>query len=118
MRHTKKVCKAIIWGKNVERSIVDIIRKHKPEEVSSGAASVVANECKELCCKNSNSVLQARAHHEILYFTWDKLHQELTLRAPNTLRIVSSMLSDVPLSPEGKPFLNLMHTISMALHSR
>lgn len=31
----KKVCKAIIWGKNVERSIVDIIRKHKPEEVSS-----------------------------------------------------------------------------------
>lgn len=118
MRHTKKVCKAIIWGKNVERSIVDIIRKHKPEGVSSGAASVVANECKELCCKNSNSVLQARAHHEILYFTWDKLHQELTLRAPNTLRIVSSMLSDVPLSPEGKPFLNLMHTISMALHSR
>nr|XP_034298978.1 uncharacterized protein LOC109620531 isoform X1 [Crassostrea gigas] len=114
----KKVCKAIIWGKNVERSIVDIIRKHKPEEVSSGAASVVADECKELCFKNSNSVLQARAHHDILSFTWDKFHQELTLRAPNTLRIVSSMLSDVPLSPEGKPFLNLMHTISMAIHSR
>lgn len=116
----KKVCKAIIWGKNVERSIVDIIRKHKPEEVSSGAASVVANECKELCCKNSNSVLQAWAHHDILSFTWDKFHQELTLRAPNTLRIVSSMLPDVPPSPEGKPFLNLMHTtcISMALHSR
>lgn len=114
----KKVCKAIIWGKNVERSIVDIIRKHKPEEVSSGAASVVADECKELCFKNSNSVLQARAHHDILSFTWDKFHQELALRAPNTLRIVSSMLSDVPLSPEGKPFLNLMHTISMALHSR
>uniref|UniRef100_A0A8W8MLR6 Uncharacterized protein n=1 Tax=Magallana gigas TaxID=29159 RepID=A0A8W8MLR6_MAGGI len=81
-------------------------------------AAKKANECKELCCKNSNSVLQARSHHDILSFTWDKFHQELTLRAPNTLRIVSSMLSDVPLSPEGKPFLNLMHTISMALHSR
>lgn len=114
----KKVCKAIIWGKNVERSIVDIIRKYKPEKVSTGAASVVANECKELCRKNSNSLLQAGTHHDILSFTWDKFHQELALRAPNTLRIVSSMLSDVPLSPEGKPFLNLMHTISMALHSR
>lgn len=65
----KKVCKAIICGKNVERSIVDIIRKYKPEEVSTGAASVVANECKELCRKNSNSLLQAGTHHDILSFT-------------------------------------------------
>lgn len=117
MRHTKKSVK-LLYGEKMLKDQLLILRKHKPEEVSSGAASVVADECKELCFKNSNSVLQARAHHDNLSFTWDKFHQELTLRAPNTLRIVSSMLSDVPLSPEGKPFLNLMHTTSMALHSR
>jgi hypothetical protein len=108
----------MIWSKNVERSIIDIVRKYQPGEVSTGAATIVANECKELSRKNSNSVLQGGTLNDILSFTWDKFHKELTLRAPNTLRIVSSMLSDVPMSPGGKPFVNLMHTISMALHSR
>lgn len=53
----KKVCKVIIWGKNVERLIVDIIRKYKFEEVFLGVVLVVVNECKEFCCKNLNLVL-------------------------------------------------------------
>lgn len=38
----------MIWDTNIERSVVDIVRKFEIKEASTGASAVVANECKEL----------------------------------------------------------------------
>ncbi|XP_033759941.1 uncharacterized protein LOC117342076 [Pecten maximus] len=115
----KKICKFIFRGNNVERGIVDVLKQSCPEELSSVTSSMVSKECKELCKRSNDTVLQNRSKDGILNFSWDKLHQELQIRAPHTLKVVSSIVTDIPHNVvQGKPFYHVLNSVAIALHGR
>lgn len=51
-------------------------------------------------------------------FTWDKFDNELEIRAPNVLRIVSSIVGDIPRMIGEKKYMNIIHTVQSGLHGR
>ena len=78
----KKICKLMFHNLQVEKGILHLLKSTSPNELVTEAATVVANECKELCKRNSGSVLQDRSHDGILTFSWDKFHKQLQVSAP------------------------------------
>lgn len=51
-------------------------------------------------------------------FTWDKFNKELDIRVPNVLRIVSSIVSDIPPMIGEKKYMNILYTVASGLHGR
>ncbi|CAC5374739.1 unnamed protein product [Mytilus coruscus] len=115
---SKTVRRSLGFGSGTDDSNDGEIEKHQPDDLVTGAAAVILKECKELSRKNSGSILQDKIHNGVLTFTCDKFHKELSLRAPNVLKVVSSRISDVPVSPGEKPFIHIMNTEPLAQHSR
>ena len=114
----RQICRAVWRGQNVEKCILDIIAESRPDLVASSASKIVSTECQGLCRRGSGSILQDKAYESIFSFSWDKFNQELQIRAPHTLRIISSMISDITVPPEEKKYLHIMQTVSDALHGR
>jgi two-component sensor histidine kinase len=79
---------------------------------------IISCESKEICKRNSGSILQQKDHNSILEFSWEKFYRELHIRAPNTLRVIQSAVSDVPVTIGEKKFINLMLTAASAFHGR
>lgn len=110
-----KICKAISRGQNVEEQIIHTLSKSNPEEVIKGASRIVGAEARTICKRNSGSQLQQKDYTDFMSFSWDKLNQELQVRAPHSLQIISAIVSDTPSQ------LNYVHTlctVASALHSR
>lgn len=80
----------------MEQTVISLLVKEKPREVVDAAAKVISEEARELCQRNSNSILMKKDQESLMSFTWDKFNKELEIRAPNVLRIVSSIVSDIP----------------------
>lgn len=114
----KKVCKKIVSNQNVELGIVAIISDYNKDAVSSVCCKIISKECKELCRRNSGSVLQKKGHHDLMNFSWDKFNQELQIRAPHTLKVISAIVVDIPSSVTGKKYLSVLHTMASGLHGR
>ncbi|XP_069109674.1 uncharacterized protein [Argopecten irradians] len=114
----KQLCKAIFKSENVELSVTKLLAKTNPDEVVDAASKIIAEESKELCKRTSGSVLQLKDHNNLLHFSWDKLHEELETCAPNVLKIVRSTVSDIPVSPREKKFMNVLHAVASGLHGR
>jgi hypothetical protein len=114
----KQICKIIQRNKNVEKCIVDVLCKSHPEHVVSGAADIVSKECKDLCKRGSGSVLREKSYEGIFSFDWNKFYDEIHIKAPNTLKIVSSTISDFSITPGQPKFLHLMQSVASQLHSR
>lgn len=55
---------------------------------------------------------------KLMSFTWDKVNQELEICAPNLLKIVRSIVSDIPVIPGEKKFMYVLHTVASGLHGR
>ena len=49
-------------------------------------------------------------------FTWDKLHKELHIRAPNRLKVISSVVSDVHVAPKEMRFMHILHKVATGCH--
>ena len=111
------MCKVIFRGNDVEGGLVDIIKTSAPEKLVSVTSNIISSECKNLCKRNSNSVLREKTRSGIVNFSWDEFHKELHLRAPNLLHVVSATVTDVPqsLSPE-EPYetYSLLHCCCIA----
>lgn len=112
------LCKAICKSENVEQTVISLLVKEKPREVVDAAAKVVSEEARELCKRNSNSILMKKDQESLMSFTWDKFNKELEIRAPNVLRIVSSIVSDIPPEIGEKKYMNILHTVASGLHGR
>lgn len=112
------LCKAICKSENVEQTVISLLVKEKPREVVDAAAKVVSEEARELCKRNSNSILMKKDQESLMSFTWDKFNKELEIRAPNVLRIVSSIVSDIPPMIGEKKYMNILHTVASGLHGR
>ncbi|XP_053390808.1 uncharacterized protein LOC128553656, partial [Mercenaria mercenaria] len=114
-----KMCKAIFTNENVEKKLLTILKSTCPEDVVSCAASIIQSECASICKRKSAFVLNDKSYNGIMQFSWDTLHQQLLLGAPNTLQIVSSMASnDIPMSVPSKEFHHVLFAIGIALHAR
>ena len=87
-----------------------------PDYVVTAAAKVVHAETRDMCKRNSGSLLQNKDHSSIMSFTWDKLHKELQIRAPNLLKVISAVVSDVPVAPMEKKFMHILHTVATGCH--
>lgn len=112
------LCKAICKSENVEQTVISLLVKEKPREVVDAAAKVVSEEARQLCKRNSNSILMKKDQESLMSFTWDKFNKELEIRAPNVLRIVSSIVSDIPPMIGEKKYMNILHTVASGLHGR
>lgn len=102
----------------MEQTVISLLVKEKPREVVDAAATVVSEEARELCKRNSNSILMKKDQESLMSFTWDKFNKELEIRAPNVLRIVSSIVSDIPPEIGEKKYMNILHTVASGLHGR
>lgn len=109
------LCKAICKSENVEQTVISLLVKEKTRDA---AAKVVSEEARELCQRNSNSILMKKDQESLMSFTWDKFNKELEIRAPNVLRIVSSIVSDIPPMIGEKKYMNILHTVASGLHGR
>lgn len=109
------LCKAICKSENVEQTVISLLVKEKTRDA---AAKVVSEEARELCQRNSNSILMKKDQESLMSFTWDKFNKELEIRAPNVLRIVSSIESDIPPMIGEKKYMNILHTVASGLHGR
>lgn len=78
----------------MEQTVISLLVKEKPREVVDAAAKVVSKEARELCKRNSNSILMKKDQESLMSFTWDKFNKELEIRAPNVLRIYPLGLTD------------------------
>lgn len=113
----QKICKAIFQSDKVEKTVLDVLTISNPDEVVASAANIVNAESKEVCKRNSGSLLQ-KDHASLKSFTWDKFHKELEIRAPNLLKVVSAVVRDVPVAPAEKKFMHILHTIATVIHGR
>lgn len=102
----------------MEQTVISLLVKEKPREVVDAAAKVISEEARELCQRNSNSILMKKDQESLMSFTWDKFNKELEIRAPNVLRIVSSIVSDIPPMIGEKKYMNILHTVASGLHGR
>lgn len=117
----KKICRAILNERssgNAKKSIVAIVTTAYSDEVITAVSRIIGSETKELCKRNSGSILQQKDYNNVLEFSWENFHRELHIRAPITLRVIQSAVSDVPVSIGEKKFIHLMLTVATALHGR
>ena len=98
----KQICKLVFHNLHVEKSILQLLKSTSLNELVAEAATVMANECKELCKRNSGSILQDRSRDGILAFSWDNLYEELQIRAPHPLMLVSTMMGDILVTVQSK----------------
>ena len=82
----------------MECSVINIIAKSNPDDVVDTATKIISNESRERCKKNSESVMQMKDYKSLMTFTWDKFNTELQIHAPNVLKVVKSIVCDVPVS--------------------
>lgn len=102
----------------MEKCIIDILSKSHPDLITSATSTLVASECETICKRGSGTTIQDRSYTGIFEFKWDKFHEELRLKAPNTLKVVSSTISSIPLNPGEKKFTQLLANIANVFHSR
>ncbi|XP_056014422.1 uncharacterized protein LOC125649436 [Ostrea edulis] len=114
----KKMCKAIFKSDNVEKTVLDVLASSNPDDVVMAATKIVQAETKAICKRNSGSLLLKKDHDSMMTFTWNKFHKDLEVRAPNLLRVISAVVSDVPVAPSEKKFMNILHTIATGCHGR
>lgn len=114
----RQICRTICRGQNVERNIIEIIGRSHQDVLTTAVSKLVAKECETICKRGSGALLQDRAYDGIFQFSWDKFHKEIEVKAPNTLKIISSTISNIPVVPTEKKFLCIMSTVASALHGR
>jgi hypothetical protein len=117
----KKICRAIVQERSsgkAAKSIISFLSETNKREIVNAASLIIASESKELCKKNSGSILQRKDHDSMLEFSWDEFHKELQLRAPSILWVINSAVCDVPVKVEDKKFIHVLHSVASALHGR
>lgn len=111
------MCKAIFAQKGASKTILNILKFTSPDEIIEIAASfIVADECRSLCKRYSGNILQDRSFEGIFEFSWEKLENELQLRAPKLHHIVSHAVTDKPSTQTYRCHTQMLYTIARSLH--
>lgn len=112
-----KMCKVIFYKKNVEKGLLDILQCSDREQVAACAANIVQSECMNICKRQAVFALNDKTYKGIMEFSWDNLYQNLLIGAPNTLRIISAMVTNtIPLHVPSKEFHHVLFAIGKHTH--
>jgi hypothetical protein len=114
----KTICKAIMRENDAENTILDVIKVTNPTSVTNKVCEIIADECRNICKRNSGSILQDRSHDGILQFSWDKLENELRNLAPNLFQIACSIVTDNSSSMSDRSRIQMLNAVAYALHAR
>lgn len=114
----QKICKAIMRSSNSDKLIVDAICKTNPFEIVNGCRRIIQEESACISKRGSGTVLQKKDYTNFFNFNWDDFNDELKAKYPALLSIVNSMVSNVPITVPGKPFLHVLMTSAIGLHGR
>lgn len=114
--HHKRTCKAILQGVNVNKVILDELVAENPSPVIKVVADILKQESQSICKQGSETILRKKNVDDFLFFSWEALNKEMTVSCPNLMTIMSSVVSDVPLQLDSKPFHHILVSASIALH--
>lgn len=114
----RSICRTIVGGNNVERTIVNNLCSSHPEEVTNGAAKMIKKEALALCKRGSGSILQSKDFKDFFEFKWQQMKEELQRRCPTILSLLSAVVSDQELSSDSKSVIHVMVSAAIALHGR
>lgn len=113
----RTVCRAIVDTENADTIINALITDHS-DAVIKGASKIISKEASQICKKKSGSCLQGSSCNEIMEFSWNKLKDELVIRAPGILKIISAIVSDIPSSLTDNRLRHVLQSAVIAFHGR
>ena len=114
----KQICRVVYKNSNVINCILEIICKSNPTSLATAAAKLVNKECEGLCKRGTGSILQDKTYDSLFNFTWDNFQKEIQIRAPHTLKIISSTVCNPTVTPTPKKQLCILHTFASGVHGR
>ncbi len=96
---------------NVEKVVVDHVKRSSPKLIVDASATIVKIECQQQCKRGSGTVLQAKDHDDFFTFSWDRMYKELEARCPGLVTILSAVVGDKKLSESQKRHLAVMSAV-------
>lgn len=115
----KSICKALVdHSPNTDKIIAENIAKRNGPVLISSANKLLKEECRKVCKRGSQSILQNKEHNDFLKFSWENFYDELKSSCPLLLSTVSAIVCDIPPAIPSKPFMHIMITAAIGLHSR
>lgn len=102
----------------MDKVIVDELVAENPSPVIKAVADILKQESQSICKQGSVTLLRKKNLYDFLSFSWEALHKEMSVSCPNLMTIMSSVVSDVPLQIDSKPFHHMLVSIAISLHGR
>lgn len=102
----------------MDKVIVDELVAENPSPVIKAVADILKQESQSICKQGSGTLLRKKNLDDFLSFSWEALHKEMSVSCPNLMTIMSSVVSDVPLQIDSKPFHHMLVSIAISLHGR
>lgn len=100
----------------MNKVILDELVAENPSPVIKVVADILKQESQSICKQGSGTILRKKNVDDFLFFSWEALNKEMTVSCPNLMTIMSSVVSDVPLQLDSKPFHHILVSTSIALH--
>lgn len=100
----------------MNKVIVDELAAENPSPVIKVVADILKQESQSICKQGSGTILRKKNVDDFLFFSWEALNKEMTVSCPNLMTIMSSVVSDVPLQLDSKPFHHILVSTAIALH--
>lgn len=116
--HLKRICKATLQGVNVNKVIVDELFAENPSPSIEAVADILKQESQSICKQGPGTILRKKNLDDFLSFRWEALNKEMSVICPKLMTIMSSVVSDVPLQIDSKPFHHMLVSTAIALHGR
>jgi hypothetical protein len=81
--------RALARGIGVSKAVMSI--PQLADQCKVAQSEIIKRELKDLCSSKSPSVLRGKDPESLLSFSWKKMHEELTLRAPTFYGVLKSV---------------------------
>lgn len=102
----------------MNKVIVDELVGENTSPVIKAVADILKQESQSICKQGPGTILRKKNLDDFLSFSWEALNKEMTVSCPNLMTIMSSVVSDVPLQIDSKPFHHILVSTANALHGR
>lgn len=102
----------------MNKVIVDELFAENPSSIIEAVADILKQERQSICKQGPGTILRKKNLDDFLSFRWEALNKEMSVSCPNLMTIMSSVVSDVPLQIDSKPFHHMLVSTAKALHGR
>lgn len=102
----------------MNKVIVDELFAENPSPSIEAVADILKQESQSICKQGPGTILRKKNLDDFLSFRWEALNKEMSVICPKLMTIMSSVVSDVPLQIDSKPFHHMLVSTAIALHGR